>query len=285
METTELVQVDAFAEEPLAGTPVTVLLEEPIEDDRARRVRGELGAVATVTAADGIRVAAARDHAELTAAVGAVAGLSHRDRLEPGEHAVRTASGEVTAELGADGEVRVPAPEQPVGPTDLSTDRIAGALGLDPAALRDIGADLPPAIVRAAGGTLSVGVNFFEHLSRAGSSGELTDLLEELGVARICAVTFDTLGRDRDAHVRIFAADGQELPASVAGVAACGAHLAHHDVFDADAIAVESGYAVDRPAVVRTELSDRPSIGGRGLVSLDGEIALPPPEDDEIIEL
>ncbi len=285
METTGIVQVDAFAEEPLAGAPVAVLPEESLTDGQARRVRGELGAVAAVTAADGLRIVVARDHAELTAAVGAVAGLFHRDRLEPGEHAVRTADGEVSAELGADGAVRVPAPEQPVDPTDLSTDRIAGALGLDPAALRDIGADLPPAIVRAAGGTLSVGVNFFEHLSRAGPTNELTDLLAELGVVRACAVTFDTLGRDRDAHVRVFAADGRELPASAAGVAACGAHLARHDVFDADAIAVESGYAGDRPAVVRTELSGRPSISGRGLVSLDGEIALPPAEDDEIIEL
>ncbi|PSP18460.1 hypothetical protein BRC62_03135 [Halobacteriales archaeon QH_10_67_13] len=285
METTGIVQVDAFAEEPLAGAPVAVLTEESLADGQAQRVRRELGAVAAVTAAEEIRVAAARDHAELTAAVGAVAGLSHRDRLEPGEHVVRTADGDVTAELGADGKVGVPAPEQPVDPADLSTDLIAEALGLDPAALRDIGADLPPATVGAAGGTLSVGVNFFEHLSQAGPTDELTDLLEELGIARVCAVTFDTLGRDRDAHVRVFSADGRELPASAVGVAACGAHLARHDVFDADVIVVESGYAVDRPAVVQTELSGRPSISGRGLVSLDGEIALPPAKDDEIIEL
>ena len=283
MDTAPLIQVDAFAQEPLAGVPVAIV-EETLADTQARRVGRELGAVATVLDGADLRIVPVRENVGLEAAVATATGLSQRDRLEPGEHALDGPESQ-TVELDADGTARVPAPHQPVEETTGSIDRIAKSLGLDPAALEDIGADLPPAVVDVAGGTLSVGVNFFEHLSRAAPRGQLPELCADLGVSRLCAVTFDTLERTTDAHVRVFEADGTERAVSAAAVAACGAHLGRHDVFDADTIAVESGHAVDRPSIVETDLTAQPSIAGRGLVVLEGTVSVPPTGDDEIIEL
>lgn len=285
METAPLIQVDAFAQEPLAGVPVAIV-EEPLVDTQARRVGRELGVVATVRHDEDLRIVPVRENVGLEAAVATATGLSQRDRLEPGEHVLDgPGSRSQTVELAADGKARVSAPHQPVEETAGSIDRIAKSLGLDPAALEDIGADLPPAVVDVAGGTLSVGVNFFEHLSRATPGDQLPELCADLGVTRLCAVTFDTLERTTDAHVRVFEADGTERAVSAAAVAACGAHLGRHDVFDADTIAVESGHAVDRPSIVETDLTAQPSIAGRGLVVLEGTVSVPPTGDDEIIEL
>jgi len=197
---------------------------------------------------------------------------------------------ELDVEVDADRTVEVPLSRQP-GDATASAGDLAAALGIDVAAIEDVGADLPPARVDSYGGTVLVPVNFLEHLSRADPAvDDLDALLASADAARLCAFTFDTLRNETDLHARFFdpTVEGCERPASGVAVGACGAHLARHAVFDGDreSVRVECGRFLDRPGTVGTTLEASPRVGGNALTVLDGDLTLPPEDDgDGIIEL
>lgn len=286
MDTVQLVQIDVFADEPLGGVPVAVVLDTELDERQCRRIGSELGVAGVVTHQAASRFVPVREHTEVEAAVAAAVALFQRDRIMPGEHSIETPDGEQSFELATDGAVSLAGPRHSLDyPTGL-IERTATALGLAPATLGDVGADLPPGVVEAAGGTLSVAVNFFQHLSTASAGPLLGDLLESVGARRLCLFTFDTPDRGADVHARVFTQDGTAVPASAAATAACGAHLADSAVFDSDktSVVIASGAGVSRPARLTTTLSARPRLTGRGLTGVDGALSLPPGDDDEILE-
>jgi len=309
METRQVLLVDAFASEPLGGLAVAVVPDgDGLADTQLRRIAGEVGAAGAVTLRDGGLRYVAR-HGVDGFVAGAVAGggaLVERGHIDAGSHEMtveRASHGtrertietgsfpdERTVEVESDRSVAVPLPDQPGEPTTASTDDLAAALGIDVAAIDDVSADLPAARIEACGGTLLTPVNFLQHLSHADPApGDLAALLDATDAARLCAFTFDTLNADTDLHARFFdpAAGGCERPASGVAVGACGAHLSRHAVFDgdADAVRVECGRFLDRPGTVRTTLAEKPRVSGTALTVLDGDLGLPPDDDDEILEL
>jgi len=293
MDTRQVLLVDAFASEPLGGQPIAVLPDgSSLTVPQRVAIATEFGTAGTVTPAEGgLNYVQRNDRKGLVAgAVAGCVGLFERGHVEAGTHAM-------TVETDSDGdaveyEVEVkqdrsvgltlsPGAASEPGPTN---ERIAAALGIDVAAVDDVSADLPIATVGGYGGTLLVPVNFLEHLSRAGPAREeLAGLLADVGAVRLCAFTFDTLASDTDLHARFFLPC--ERPASGVAAAACGRHLSNHPVFDEDreSVRIECGRFLNRPATILTTLADTPSVGGRALTVLDGELTLPADDGDDLI--
>jgi trans-2,3-dihydro-3-hydroxyanthranilate isomerase len=295
MDTRQVLLVDAFATEPLGGVPVVVLPDgQDCSTAQLRRIASEFEASSVVTPGeDGLRrTGTAQADGTVSAAVAGGAALVERDVLDDGTHPIETDwlddPLEVTVESDLRAEVATPA--QKAQSVSASTDEIAGALGMDPAVMDDVSADLPIAKCAFAGGTVLVPVNFLEHLSSAEPApARLRELLAAEDATRLCAFTFDTIERDTDVHARVFdpAATDFERPASGLASAACGAHLARHPVFDEDreSVRIEWGRFVDRPGTVETTLEAEPSVSGTALTVLDSTIGVPPEDDDDIIEV
>jgi trans-2,3-dihydro-3-hydroxyanthranilate isomerase len=298
--------VDAFATEPMTGQPVTVLPDADLTDDQIRAVAGELGTVgALVSGSDELRyvavdhrtaVTGARNGGERGAVAGAVAAaaLFERDRLDAGTHGVATddANRPVTIDPGGETTVDLPAPEH--HESTVSTSRIAGALGIDAATIRDVGADLPPARVAAGREFLAVPVNFFEHLGNADPNpAAVGDLLATADASAVYAFTFDTLSTGATWSARVFTPDG-ERPVSARGAVAAGAYARRHGAFDLDRteFVATSGQFLDRPSRVSVDLSGTAEgtaanewrAGGSTVTVLDGSVTEPPDPDDDILE-
>lgn len=296
METKQGLLVDAFADEPMGGVPVPVVLDA-VSESQLRSIAGEFGAPGGATLRDGELLFVERGDASAVvgAGVASCVGLRERGLLDAGTHTMTAVDSvgserEYTVELQQDRGVRVELPEQSVDEAVVGADRLAPALGIDGAALRDVGADLPVGRVDEFDGTLLVPVNFLEHLGNATPDGEtLAAVLAETDTARLCAFTFDTLGRETDLHARIFdpTADGCERPASGVAAAGCGRHLSRHGVFDGERarVRVECGQFIDRPGTVVATLEHRPQVGGRALTTLDGTLTVPEDDSDDIIEV
>jgi trans-2,3-dihydro-3-hydroxyanthranilate isomerase len=299
MDTRQVLLVDAFASEPLGGQPIAVLPDgSSLTVPQRAAIATEFGADGTVTPAeDGLRYVRRNERDGLVAgAVAGCVGLFERGHVGAGIHAmtVETDSDgdagavEYEIEVEQDRSVSLTLSPGAASEPEQTNERIAAALGIDVAAVDDVSADLPIATVGGYGGTLLVPVNFLEHLSRAAPAGEdLATQLAEAGATRLCAFTFDTLASETDLHARFFVPDGDrcERPTSGVAAAACGRHLSNHPVFDEDreSVRIECGRFLDRPATILTTLADEPTVGGRALTVLDGELTLPADDGDDLI--
>ena len=309
METRQVLLVDAFATEPLSGVPVAVVPGEEWTDSQLRALAGEFGTCGAVGPdSDRLRYVEREGfRAPASAAVAGCTGLLERGLIEAGaytlavERPAETTALDVSVET--DRETTVAFPTQQVEDVAVSTDEIATALGIDEDALAEVSTDLQPGRTDGFGGTLFVPVDFLQHLgSVSPDSGALASLFEETGTCRVFAFTFDTLEAETDVHARIFTGRERstagstggtqftavsERPASGIASAGCGAYLSGHAAFDPDRerIRVESGHFLDRPATLSVTLADSPLISGRALVVLDGRVAVPEEDDDEIIEV
>ena len=202
----------------------------------------------------------------------------------------------------------------------LGAERLGSALGIDPAALRDIGADLPVAVASTGLPWLVVPVNFLQRLGEADpDAAAITALSEQYDVAGVYAFTFDTLEADSTLHGRAFApAVGvDEDPVTGTASGAVGGYLRAIDAFDGefpDELRFEQGHFLDRPGYVRVRVgtegvgAERVGtegvgaesagaesgengevgvvIGGEAVVSMASELRLPEDDGggDEIIE-
>lgn len=297
MQRPQVLLVDAFADEPTGGRAVAVDPAGELSASQRRAVAGELGTSGVVTVTDGTLRYTDCDgsQAVVSAAVAAAAGLYDRGAIEPGDYELHIdgpgSDGAFPVELDERGAVTVELPSLTPQRAPVGFEAVAGALGIDDAAMRDVGADLPLAVVDAFGGTLLVPVNFLQHLSGAAPSvSELATLLDDAGVSRAFAFTFDTLDAATDVHGRVFdpSAAGGERAASGVGAAACATHLSAEAVFDGEReeMTVECGQFVDRPGRIETTVGPRPAVGGSALTTLDGELLVPDGESsDDIIEL
>jgi predicted PhzF superfamily epimerase YddE/YHI9 len=298
MDTREVVLADVFAAAPTGGVPVAVVPDgTDLADDQLRAVARELDAVATAVPTDApleprrtVGPGGPVDH-HPQAAVGVLALAAERGWVDPGTVPSPSA-------VDADGRAWVGFEEPSPRAVDAGVAGTATALGVDRAALDDVGADLPPFRVSVGVEALAVPVNFLEHLGTASPDpGRLETLTDTTGVDAVCAFTFDTLTPDAACHARTFVpaggrgsspwtrTSGTELPVTPAVAGGVAVHLSREGVIDADAPVVEQGHYLDRPGRVSVDTGGDLRLGGRAVATLEGTVAVPPPADDDIVEV
>ena len=296
MERRQVLLVDAFADEPTGGRQIPVLPSGgDLSESQRVTVAEEFRSPGVATVQDGqvVYTEDGQRHATIEGGIAGLASLFERGYFDTGTQEITAGNRSRSVEIDSDGTVWIETEPQAVTDSAATEGTIADALGIDVAALRDVGADLPIASVSGRGGSLLVPVNFFEHLSGADPDGAaLADLLASEGATRLFVFTFDTLAAESDAHARVFDTVGRasscvERATSGAAAVALGAHLSGQSVLDADrtAIRIECGHVLDRPATMQVTLEDAPSVGGRAVTSLDGEMVLPDEDPDDIIEV
>ena len=299
MDTRRALLVDAFTADPLAGNAAGVVPDaEDLSADRMGAVAAELSVSETafVLPADDadrrLRYFSPTQEVDLCghATIAAHAHLHQEGAIDPGEHTVETNVGVLDVEVGDDGIVWMTQNRPEVRRVDVGYDRLGDALGIDPAALRDVGADLPTAVASTGLPFLVVPLNFLEHLSSAAPDyPALEALAEEYDAAGVYAFTFDALEGDSTLHARAFAPGLgiREDPVTGTAAGACGAYLREVSAFDGELpeeMVFEQGHFVDRPGRIRVQVGAEVRVGGRAVTSLDGRLTVPPEEDDDIIE-
>lgn len=292
MGTKQVLLADAFADEPMGGVPVAVV-PGGATDAQLRAVAGELGTDGTVTVDDELRYVARGDgNGFVEAAVAGGTAALDRGLIEAGTHVVRVVDSNgrervFTGDVHEDRTVELEVATGTVEAAATPTDRLAPALGVDAAAIDEVGRELSPGRADAFGGTLVVPFAFLEGLGGCTPDREtLAGILDEADAVRVCAFTFDTLGRHTDLHVRVFdpRVEGCERATSGVAVAGCGRYLAEAGAVDDGPLRAECGRFLDRPATVVTTLDAQPRVRGTALTVLDGTASLPEPDDDDIVE-
>lgn len=295
MDTRDALVVDAFTVEPTAGTPVGVVLDgADLAADQRAAVAAELGQPTTAFVSEGpeereIRVAGDGEIGRgIHVAVAAASALADRGRLDADAVAFDLGERSVEVALEADGRRWVGVDEPDLREAEVSEAEAADALGVDPAAIRDVGADLPLVRASLGRGRLLVPVNFLEHLSGARPDPEgVESVLSATDSDAIYAFTFDTLSADAEIHGLAVGADGAGHPADGEAAACAAAACRRYGAFDGDrsVVRVEEGDLGDRPARIAVRTDDGFAVGGRAMTSLDGTVAVPSAgSDDDIIE-
>lgn len=324
METRCALLVDAFTDEPLAGNVAGVVPDAAgLSDERMAQIAAEIGASETafLTAAgeNGERESAVNDESseENTAdeqvryftpstevdlcghaTIASYGALYADGTIGAGDRTLRTNVGDLSIRIDDDGTVWMrqnPPTVNIVDPEQLDADRLGDALGIDPAALTDIGADLPVAVASTGLPWLVVPVNFLQRLGEADpDAAAIKSLSDEFDVAGVYAFTFDTLEADSTVHGRAFApAIGiSEDPVTGTASGAVASYLRAVEAFDGEfpeEVRFEQGHFLDRPGYVRVRIDgDDIYIGGTAAVAADIDLRLPADDgdssDDEIIE-
>ncbi|GAB3694460.1 PhzF family phenazine biosynthesis protein [Halorubrum pallidum] len=307
METRRALFVDAFTDEPLAGNVAGVVPEATgLSDDRMAQIAAEFGASETafLSAADEsdegdgaeiderIRYFTPSAEVDLCghATVASYAALYADGTVDAGERTVRTNAGDLAVRIDDDGTVWMrqnPPTVDVISPDRLDANCLGDALGVDPAALADIGADLPPAVASTGLPWLVVPVNFLQRLGEADPDATAIEALsDEFDVAGVYAFTFDTLEAESTVHGRAFApAVGiDEDPVTGTASGAVTGYLRAVEAFDGefpDELRFEQGHFLDRPGHVRTRLDDDDvCIGGTAAVSAEIDLRLPADDGD-----
>jgi len=304
METCRTLLVDAFTDEPFAGNTAGVVPEaDGLSTAQMQAIARELSASETAFFSDSddadrrIRYFTPTQEVDLCghATIAGHALLAADGAIEPGSHTLETNVGVLDIELTDDGIVWMTQSTPDVETVDIDAERMADALGIDPATLRDVGADLPMARATTGLPFLIVPVNFLETLSGVQPDlAAIEAIADEHDATGIYAFTFDTLESASTLHARMFApgAGVDEDPVTGTASGACGAYLDAYEAFDElpDDLRFEQGHFVDRGGIVRVEVGvdDRGRkqvrVGGEAAVALDGTLQVPDTEDDEIIE-
>ncbi|WP_436931031.1 PhzF family phenazine biosynthesis protein [Halosimplex halobium] len=295
--------VDAFTTEPMAGNPAGVVPEaDDLADDQMEAIASELGASETAfvlpsaEADRRLRYFTPEREVDLCghATVAAFASLAERGEVADGEHTVETEVGTLDVEVEPDGTVWLTQSPPEIREVDVSIEEAADALGLDTAALSEVGEDLP--IARASTGLpfLVVPVGYFEQLSAVDPDLDAIEKLCKMnGTEGLYAFTFDTLEGEATLHGRAFVplAGIPEDPVTGTASGAVGAYLRYQGALDADdPLVFEQGHFLDRPGRVLVDTREgeegvtAPRVGGRAVTTLDGDLAIPESDEDDIIE-
>ena len=301
METRDVLLVDAFAAEPMAGNPAGVVLDaDGLSDDQMAAIAGELGASATAFVCESdradrrLRFFAPTGEVDRSdhATVAAFAALFERGGLDAGEYEMETIGRTRDVEITEDGTVWLEQGEARFEEVTQNHEAVADALGIDVATLQDVGADMPMAVADTGEPWLLVPVNYFEHVSRIDPDlPAIQDLCERVDAVGLYAFTFDTIGGEATLHGRAFApARGVgEDPVTGTAAGACSAYVRREGALDntIDQVVVEQGHFLDRPGTVRVDTDGLEAwVGGRAVTTLDGSMTVPEAaEDDDIIEI
>ena len=304
METRRTLLVDAFADEPLAGNVAGVVPNAAgLSDDQMQRIAAELGASETAfllgsdEADERLRYFTPATEVDLCghATIAAYGALFEEGAIDAGDRTLRTNVGDLDVTVDDDGTVWMgqnPPSVERIEADELDADRLGDALGIDPAALRDVGADLPVAVATTGLPWLVVPVNFLERLGEADpDSAAIEAICAAHDAVGIYAYTFDALDPESTLHGRAFApAVGvQEDPVTGTASGAVGAYLQEVGAFDGDfpdELRFEQGHFINRPGHVRVRVAgDEVRVGGDAVTSLDGDLRVPAADrDDDIIE-
>ena len=299
MDTRRTLLVDAFTVDPLAGNAAGVVPDaEGLSADQMAAVAAELAVSETAfllpseDADRRLRYFSPTQEVDLCghATIAAHAHLHEAGAIDPGDHTVETNVGVLDIAVDDDGTVWMTQNDPEIRRVDAEYDRLGDALGIDPAALRDVGAELPVAVASTGLPFLMVPVNFFEHLSAADPDYDaLEALANEHNAAGVYAFSFDALAADSTLHARAFAPGLgiREDPVTGTAAGACGAYLREVSAFDGefpDEMVFEQGHFLDRPGRVRVRVNATVEVGGRAVTALDGRLAIPPGDDDDIVE-
>jgi predicted PhzF superfamily epimerase YddE/YHI9 len=291
MDTRDVLLVDAFSAEPLAGTPVGVVPEaHGLDPGQRSRLAAELAPAVTAFAGqDGVCTVAERalQGPPIHVAVALASALGARGELDGEAISFDFPSGTVTVEVTDEGAHRVGVDRPDLRPAEVEEAAVARALGIDVAAVRDVAADFPLLRASLGPGVLVVPVNFLEHLSGAEPDrASVGDVLEATGANSLYAFTFDTLDGDRDAHGIEIDGNGSRRPTGRAEACAAAA-IARHGALDHDreTLRFEAGDLDDRPARLQVTVGETYDVGGPAVTALDGNIAVPDAHgEDDIIE-
>ena len=291
--------VDAFTDEPFAGNAAGVVPDaDGLTDSQMQAVANELGASETafLTESDRadrrVRYFTPTTEVDLCghATIALHAHLFEDGTIDSGTHSLETNVGVLDIEVTDDGTVWMTQDDPEVRRVDLDRERVADALGVDPAALADVGADLPLAVASTGLPFLAVPVNFLEHVSGLDPDlGAVEAISREVDATGIYAFTFDALGVDSTLHGRMFApaAGVPEDPVTGTASGAVGAYLREFEAFEGELpeeMVFEQGHFVDRPGHVRVRVGEQVRVGGRAAVALDGELRVPADDEDEFID-
>ncbi|ELY61189.1 PhzF family phenazine biosynthesis protein [Natronolimnohabitans innermongolicus] len=298
MDTTRILQVDAFTDEPLAGNPAGVVPEaDGLADDQLQRIAAEMAVSETafLRSSDDadyeVRYFTPTQEVDLCghATIGSFAHL-HDEGLEAGTYTLETNVGVLEIDVESDGSVWMSQDEPRIREVDVGYDRVADALGVDQAALEGASDDIPLAVSSTGLPFLIAPITYLSDLGSAepdmNAVEELTDAVDATGVYLF---TFDALDRESTLHGRMFApgAGVPEDPVTGTASGAVGAYLDRFGAFDddfPDELRLEQGHYVDRPGTVRVRVDDGVRVGGRGVTVLDGSLVVPESTDDEILE-
>ncbi|WP_436926540.1 PhzF family phenazine biosynthesis protein [Halosimplex amylolyticum] len=295
--------VDAFTDEPMAGNPAGVVPEAAdLADDQLAAIASELGASETafVLPADDadrrLRYFTPEREVDLCghATVAAFASLYDRAVVERGDYTVETNVGTLDVTIEPDGTVWLTQSPPEIREVDVSLDEAADALGLDVAALSEVGEDLPLARASTGFPFLVVPVGYFEQLSAIDPEmAAIEALCEETDTEGLYAFTFDTLEGEATLHGRAFVplAGISEDPVTGTASGAVGSYLRYQGALDeADPLVFEQGHFLDRPGRVLVDTREgeegetAPRVGGRAVTTLDGDVVIPESDGDDIIE-
>ncbi|MFB6096787.1 MAG: PhzF family phenazine biosynthesis protein [Haloferacaceae archaeon] len=298
MDTRRALLVDAFTDEPMTGNAAGVVPDgDGLTTDQMQSIARELAVSETAffvpsgEADRRVRYFTPTQEVDLCghATVASHAHLYAEGVVDAGTHTLETNVGVLEIEIEDDGAVWMTQDAPTVREVDLDYDRAAAALGVDPATLRDVGADLPAAYASTGLPFLVVPVNFLESLGTADPDmGAIEDLAADYDATGVYAFTFDALEAESTLHGRMFApgAGVPEDPVTGTASGACGAYLRHVGAFDTfpEEMVFEQGHFVDRPGHVRVRVAEEVRVGGRATTTLDGSLVVPEAEDDGIIE-
>jgi len=295
----EVALVDAFTEDPLAGNPAGVVPDaEGLSEEQMQAIARELSVSETAflqpsgPADRKVRYFTPTEEVDLCghATIGSHVYLRETRDLSAGEHTLETNVGVLDVEIDEDGVVWMTQDSPEFREVDLEHDRVADALGIDGVALRELEIDLPLAVASTGLPFLVVPATYFRQVSGADPDpAAIEALCEEVGATGLYLFTFDALSPDATLHGRMFApgAGVPEDPVTGTASGAVGAYLRRTDAFGGDLpdeLLLEQGHVLDRPGEVRVEVGEEIRVGGAGVTSLEGAVAVPEIESDEIVE-
>lgn len=296
MDTRDVLVVDAFAPEPLSGTPVGVVPDGPdLAADQQARIASEVGVPVTAVvgrSAGPVPLTLAGTHGTRGTphvALAVAAALDRRGARQAAALEFDLAGTTVEVTRAESGQSRVALDQPDLREAGVTAAEAAAAIGVDRATVRDVAADFPLVRASVGRGVLVVPVNFLEHLSGADPDpAAVADVLEASGAESLYAFTFDTLAGDRDAHgLELDAAGRRRLPTGE-GEACAAAAIDRAGALDhdRDTLGFEAGHLLDRPARIDVTVGEGYAVGGPAVAAIDGSIAVPPPaESDDIIEV
>jgi PhzF family phenazine biosynthesis protein len=304
MESYRTLLVDAFTTDPLAGNAAGVVPDAGgLSEAQMQSVARELSVSETAflgpseEADRRVRFFSPTQEVDLCghATIASHGFLFEDGVIDAGTHTLETEVGVLEIELTESGSVWMTQNAPVVRQVDLDYETAGEALGIDPDAFRDVGADLPPAYASTGLPFLILPVNFLEHLSGMSPDMAAVEALADAhDTAGIYVFSFDALGRSQPAgttlHGRAFVPGLgiDEDPVTGTASGACGAYLDRFAAFEGefpDRMTFEQGHFLDRPGYVGVRVDgDTVRVGGDSVVSMDGSLVVPEEEEDEIIQ-
>lgn len=305
--------VDAFTDEAYAGNPAGVVPEaDGLDAGQMQSIATEIGASETAFVTDTpdgdrqLRYFTPTTEVDLCghATIASLAHLSNAGTIQPGDATIETNIGVLDVAVEDDGTAWMTQDSPTVRTVDVETERVASALGVAPEAIESVRSELPVAVADTGFPFLVVPIGFLSDLGAASPDDEsIETLATSVDAAGVYAFTFDTLEAASTVHGRAFVpgAGVPEDPVTGTASGATAAYLRHVGAFEGggtapgssdvsvpdqvpDELVFEQGDFVDRPGRVRVRLGEPIRVGGTATTVLDGELVVPDPTEEDILE-